>query len=156
MVHQHVNPDDNIFGDRAWCDANIRFESCWHGDGSRDWQDLFYHAHYGGVISWRTDKLLVKIRSADDVPSVGLQKQLADLNHKADHISFTANKCRVYRIARRDYRNLFLYDRERWFRRCFRLVSYQRNNEQFLDWPGDSLHSYDHGSLIRNCLAVNQ
>lgn len=48
---------------------------------------------YGGLISWRTDKLLEAIQSADDGLSTGLQKQLADLNHKADHISFAANEC---------------------------------------------------------------
>ena len=48
---------------------------------------------YGGFISWRTDKILDEIRGADDGESPGLQKQLADLNHKADHISFAANEC---------------------------------------------------------------
>lgn len=48
---------------------------------------------YGGLLSWRTDKLLDEIRGANDGQSLGMQKQLADLNHKADHISFAANEC---------------------------------------------------------------
>jgi MotA/TolQ/ExbB proton channel family len=48
---------------------------------------------YGGLLSWRTDKLLDEIRGAHDGQSLGMQKELADLNHKADHISFAANEC---------------------------------------------------------------
>jgi len=48
---------------------------------------------YGGLISWRTDKVLDEIRGAPDGPSSELQKELADLNHRADHISFAANEC---------------------------------------------------------------
>src|ERR1700746_1615689 len=48
---------------------------------------------YGGLISWRADKVLDKLKAADDEQAAGLQKQLAELNHKADNISFAANEC---------------------------------------------------------------
>jgi MotA/TolQ/ExbB proton channel family len=48
---------------------------------------------YGGLISWRTDKILEELKEADDSLASGLHKQLAELNHKADHISFAANEC---------------------------------------------------------------
>ena len=48
---------------------------------------------YGGLISWRTDKILEELKEADDSQASGLHKQLAELNHKADHISFAANEC---------------------------------------------------------------
>jgi hypothetical protein len=43
---------------------------------------------YGGLLSWRTDKVLDEIKGADDGQASGLHKQLAELNHQADHISF--------------------------------------------------------------------
>jgi hypothetical protein len=48
---------------------------------------------YGGLLSWRTDKVLDEIKGADNGQASGLHQQLADLNHKADHISFAANEC---------------------------------------------------------------
>jgi MotA/TolQ/ExbB proton channel family len=48
---------------------------------------------YGGLLSWRTDKVLDEIKGADDGQASGLHKQLAELNHQADHISFAANEC---------------------------------------------------------------
>ena len=48
---------------------------------------------YGGLISWKTDKVLDELKSADDGRASGLHKQLAELNHRADHISFAANEC---------------------------------------------------------------
>jgi len=48
---------------------------------------------YGGLLSWRTDKVLDEIKGADDGQASGLQQQLGELNHKADHISFAANEC---------------------------------------------------------------
>jgi MotA/TolQ/ExbB proton channel family protein len=48
---------------------------------------------YGGLLSWRTDKVLDEIKGAGDGQASGLHQQLADLNHKADHISFAANEC---------------------------------------------------------------
>jgi hypothetical protein len=48
---------------------------------------------YGGLISWRTDKVLDEMKGADDKQASGLHKQLVELNHKADHISFAANEC---------------------------------------------------------------
>ncbi len=48
---------------------------------------------YGGLISWRTDKVLDELKEADDGQASGLHKQLAELNHKADNISFAANEC---------------------------------------------------------------
>jgi MotA/TolQ/ExbB proton channel family len=48
---------------------------------------------YSGLISWRTDKVLDEIKGADDGQASGLHEQLAELNHKADHISFAANEC---------------------------------------------------------------
>ena len=48
---------------------------------------------YSGLISWRTDKVLEELNEADDTQAAGLHNQLAELNHKADHISFAANEC---------------------------------------------------------------
>jgi MotA/TolQ/ExbB proton channel family len=48
---------------------------------------------YGGLLSWKTDKVLEEIKGADDGQASGLHQQLAELNHKADHISFAANEC---------------------------------------------------------------
>jgi MotA/TolQ/ExbB proton channel family len=48
---------------------------------------------YGGLISWRTDKVLDELKGTDEEQASGLHKQLAELNHKADHISFAANEC---------------------------------------------------------------
>jgi hypothetical protein len=48
---------------------------------------------YSGLISWRTDKVLDELKGADDGQAPGLHKQLAELNHNADHISFAANEC---------------------------------------------------------------
>ena len=48
---------------------------------------------YGGLISWRTDKVLDELQWVDNGQTSGLHKQLAELNHKADHISFAANEC---------------------------------------------------------------
>jgi hypothetical protein len=48
---------------------------------------------YGGLISWRTDKILDELKGMDEGQASGLYKQLAELNHKADHISFAANEC---------------------------------------------------------------
>ncbi len=48
---------------------------------------------YSGLISWRTDKVLDELKGADDGQAPGLHKQLVELNHKADHISFAANEC---------------------------------------------------------------
>ena len=48
---------------------------------------------YGGLISWRTDKVLDELQWVDNGQASGLHKQLAELNHKADHISFAANEC---------------------------------------------------------------
>jgi hypothetical protein len=53
----------------------------------------FISTIYGGLISWRTDKVLDELKGADDGQTSGLHKQLAELNHKADHISFAANEC---------------------------------------------------------------
>jgi hypothetical protein len=48
---------------------------------------------YAGLISWRTDKILEELKEADEALAAGLHKQLGELNHKADHISFAANEC---------------------------------------------------------------
>lgn len=48
---------------------------------------------YGGFLSWRTDRVLEEIKGADEEQASGLHKQLAELNHQADHISFAANEC---------------------------------------------------------------
>jgi hypothetical protein len=48
---------------------------------------------YGGLISWRTDKILEELKEAVDAKAAALHKQLAELHHKADHISFAANEC---------------------------------------------------------------
>jgi hypothetical protein len=50
---------------------------------------------YGGLISWRTDEILdeLKGKGAGDGQASGLHQELAELNHKADHISFAANEC---------------------------------------------------------------
>jgi hypothetical protein len=48
---------------------------------------------YGGLISWKTDKVLDELKGADNGQTSGLYKQLAELNHKADNISFAANEC---------------------------------------------------------------
>jgi hypothetical protein len=53
----------------------------------------FISTIYGGLISWRTDKVLDELHGADDGQARGLHQQLAELNHKADHISFAANEC---------------------------------------------------------------
>jgi hypothetical protein len=53
----------------------------------------FISTIYGGLISWRTDKVLDELKGAADGQASGLHKQLAELNHKADHISFAANEC---------------------------------------------------------------
>jgi hypothetical protein len=48
---------------------------------------------YGGLISWRTDKVLDELKGADGGQVSGLHKHLAELNHKADNIGFAANEC---------------------------------------------------------------
>lgn len=53
----------------------------------------FVTTAYGGLISWRTDKVLDELKEAGDGQASGLHKQLAELNHKADNISFAANEC---------------------------------------------------------------
>jgi MotA/TolQ/ExbB proton channel family len=53
----------------------------------------FISTIYGGLISWRTDKVLDELQGANAGQASGLHRQLAELNHKADNISFAANEC---------------------------------------------------------------
>jgi MotA/TolQ/ExbB proton channel family len=53
----------------------------------------FISTIYGGLISWRTDRVLDELQGANAGQASGLHRQLAELNHKADNISFAANEC---------------------------------------------------------------
>ena len=84
---------------------------------------------YGGLLSWKTDKVLDEIKGADDRQTSGLHQQLAELNHKADHISFAANECPYIGLLGAITGIYFFMTGARDFRRRPRLFSYQRNNE---------------------------
>jgi hypothetical protein len=114
----------------------------------------FISTIYGGLISWRTDKVLDELQGADDGQARGLHQQLAELNHKADHISFAANECPYIGLLGAITGIYFFMTGSGGLGGALDSSHLKEIMSKFLSGPGDCLYSYDYGSFLSKRLVV--